>query len=174
MAAETVRADPESKDPPVKELLEVLVLYEDLGTALRAKRSLDLLPEQLAGEVGRGTRLWRLDLLRQPMLAEQAAIEAAAADLIILSLHSRPELPGKLQNWLNRWRDLKEHRPYALAALLDPQPVHRADENPMMARLKQFAAAADTDFFCGFCDGPITRSNASTGGTATPGHGPAT
>src|ERR1035441_3122721 len=76
---------------PIKPGLAVLLLYEDLSTALRAKHSLDLLPLQLGGDAALGTRLWRLDLLGKSMLAEQAAIEGAAADVIILSLHGRSE-----------------------------------------------------------------------------------
>jgi len=43
---------------PVRPVLEVLLLYEDLGTALRAKRSLDRLPGQLGARKGLNTRLW--------------------------------------------------------------------------------------------------------------------
>lgn len=86
MSATVVRAGPDERDAPVKPVLDVLLLYEDLGTALRAKHSLDLLPVPFITEAGLSTKLWRLDLLSQPLLREQAALEAAAADLIILSL----------------------------------------------------------------------------------------
>jgi hypothetical protein len=173
MAARTPRVNPESGDTPVKQLLKVLVLYEELGTALRAKRSLDLLPEQLGVDVERGTHLWRLDLLQQPMLAEQAAIEAASSDLIVLSLRNRAGLPAELQRWLNRWLDLKADRPYALAALLDPQSGRRARDNKMVACLERFAAAAHVDFFCSFYNGSIPPSNASSSQVLKAGHSPA-
>jgi hypothetical protein len=150
MAAETVRAGPERGRAPVKPVLDVLLLYEDLGTALRAKHSLDLLPGQLGLKAGWGTRVWRLDLLGEPLLAEQAAIEATAADVIILSLHGRSELRAEARDWLSRWLDHKEDRPCALAALLDPEPAQPGGDNPVVAYLKRVAEAAHADLFCGF------------------------
>ena len=155
MAAKASRAYPEGGVAPIKPVLDVLLLYEDLGTALRAKHSLDLLPTPFITEAGLRTRLWRLDLLGEPLLAEQAAIEAAAADIIILSLHGRSELRAEARDWLSRWLDHKEDRPYALAALLDPEPTQPGSDNPVVAYLKQFAEAAQADLFCGSCRTPI-------------------
>jgi hypothetical protein len=150
MPAKAVRAGPERSAAPVKRVVDVLLLYEDLGTALRAKQSLDRLPDQLGLEAGWGTRVWRLDLLGEPLLAEQAAIEAAAADVIILSLHGRNDLRAEARDWLDRWLDRKEDRPYALAALLDPEPAQPGGDNPVVAYLKRVAEAAHADLFCGF------------------------
>ena len=140
---------------PVKPALEVLLLYEDLGTALRAKQSLDLLPGQLGAATALGTRLWRLDLLGEPLLAEQAAIEAAAADVIVLSLHGRTTLRAEVCHWLRRWPDHKEDRAYALAALLDPEPAQPGSDNPVVAYLKRVAQAANADLFFGFRQVPV-------------------
>ena len=150
MPAKAVRAGPERSAAPGKRGVDVLLLYEDLGTALRAKQSLDRLPDQLGLEAGWGTRVWRLDLLGEPLLAEQAAIEAAAADVIILSLHGRTALRAEARDWLSRWLDHKEDRPYALAALLDPEPAEPGCDNPVVAYLKGVAAVAHADLFCGF------------------------
>ena len=163
MAAKVVQAQPEAGKPPVKPVLDVLLLYEDLGTALRARHSLDRLPGQLGGETGLNTRLWRLDLLGQPLLAEQAAIEAAAADVIILSLHGRKELRAEARNWLSRWLDHKEDRPYALAALLDPEPAQPPGDNPVVVYLKRVAKAAHADLFCGFCNAPVPAPGSTAG-----------
>jgi hypothetical protein len=154
MVAKGVRAGPEGGEASVKPGLDVLLLYEDLSTALRAKHSLDLLPGQLSAVAAWGTRLWRIDLLAEPLLAEQSAIEAAAADVIILSLHGRSELRAEARDWLSRWLDHKEDRPYALAALLDPEPAHPGGRNPVVAYLKRVAEAAYADLFCGFCSAP--------------------
>jgi hypothetical protein len=163
MAAEAVWAGPEGGEAPVKPVLGVLLLYEDLATALRAKHSLDLLPGQLSAEPGCGTKLWRLDLLGEPLLAEQAAIEAAAANVIILSLHGRNELRPEACDWLSRWLDHKEDRPYALAALLDPEPAHPRSDNPVVAYLKRVAKAAHADLFFGFCNAPVPTPGSSAG-----------
>jgi hypothetical protein len=162
MSVRALRASLKEAEVPVKPALEVLLLYEDLGTALRAKQSLDLLPGQFGAATALGTRLWRLDLLGEPLLAEQAAIEAAAADVIVLSLHGGTALRAEVCHWLSRWLDLKEDRAYALAALLDPEPAQPGSNNPVVAYLKRIAETGNADLFCGFSDAPV----------ATPGSRP--
>ena len=130
--------------------LDVLLLYEDLGTALRAKQSLDLLPGRLGVEAGCGLRLWRIDLLDEPLLAEQAAIEAAIADVIVLSLHGCTALRPAVCQWLNRWLDHKEDRAYAFAALLDPEFAEADSGNPVIAHLKRIAEQAHAELFLDF------------------------
>jgi hypothetical protein len=149
MSVRALRVSPEEAEVPVRPALEVLLLYEDLGTALRAKRSLDLLPSQLGAPAALDTRLWRLDLLGEPLLAERAAIEAAAADVIILSLHGHTALRAEVRHLLRRWLDHKEDRPYALGALLDPEPAQLGSDNPVVAYLKRVAEAAHAELFCG-------------------------
>ena len=161
MAAKVVRAASDGGKALVKRVLDVVILYEDIGTALRAKHSLDLLRGQLSAEAGWSTKLWRLDLLGEPLLAERAAIEAAAADVIILSLHSRNELRAEARAWLSRWLDYKETRPYALAALLDPEPVQPGSDNPVVDFLKRVAEVAHADLFFGFCNAPVPMPGSS-------------
>lgn len=137
--------------------MNVVLVYEDCGTGLRAKHSLDLLPAQFGPEAGIHTRLWRCDLLRAALLAEQAAIEAAEADVIILSFHGRGELPLVLRECLSRWLEQKEDRPYALGVLLDAEAASQGGHHPVIAYAQQVAAAAGADLFYGFCDASDTR-----------------
>ncbi len=133
--------------------LEVMILYEDAGTALRARRLLERLPGRLRAEVGLNTKLWRLDLLGEPLLKEQAAVEAGAADVIILSIHS--ELPVSARDWLGRWLAHKENRPCAFGVLLDPEAsASGATDPPAVAFVKQVTEEAGADLFCGFCEVP--------------------
>ena len=156
MSVRALRASLEVAEVPVKPALDVLLLYEDLSTALRAKHSLDLLPAPFIAEGGFRTKLWRLDLLGEPVLAEQAAIEAAAADVIVLSLHGGTAFRAEVSHWLSRWLDHKEDRAYALAALLDPEPAQPGSDNPVVAYLKRIAETGNADLFCGFSDEPVT------------------
>jgi hypothetical protein len=128
--------------------LEVVLLYEDLGTALRAKHSLEMLRDQFVAGAGLAIKVWRLDLLAVPLLAEQAANEAAAADVIVLSLHGRDALRAEVKDWLRRWLDRKEPRAYALAALLDPEPNFSRTESPVTAYLKEAAQEGRVEWLC--------------------------
>jgi hypothetical protein len=144
-------------DPPIPPLLDVTILYEDFGTGLRAKRSLDLLPESLRANAKLSTKLWRTELLSDPFLCEQAAREAAAADVVILSMHGRSALPAEVQAWLRCWLRHKEERPYALGLLLDPTEVNEGRGNPVVDYMQQLAATARVDLFHGFAETPMTQ-----------------
>jgi hypothetical protein len=135
--------------------LDVLILYEDYGTGLRAKHSLDFLPAQLPAHAKWSTKLWRSELLSDPVLSEQAAMEAAAADVIILSVHGQSALPEEVRAWLNRWLNQKARRPYALGVLLDAGDVSQGSENPVVAYLQQVALVAGVDLFYGFSEAPL-------------------
>ena len=164
MSAKVVRLGSDASVAPVKPVLDVLLLYEDFGTALRATHSLDLLPVSFITESGMHTNLWRLDLLGEPLLREQAAREAAAADLIILSLHGHDRLQANARDWLNRWLDYKENRPYALAVLLDPGTANAGPDHPVVAQVKQIAAAAAADLFYSFCQPPTPAAQSGPAG----------
>jgi hypothetical protein len=126
-------------------ILEVVIVYEDLGTALRAKRSLEFLPRQVRAEGGMKTKLWKLDMLKVTFLREQAALEAAAADLIILSVHGASELPGEAQDWLRRWVDHQPGPSCAVGLLLDPEVAGQGSHNPVTACVQRFAEAAGAE-----------------------------
>jgi len=148
---------PQSYPPAVGQLplapqVEVLILYEDYGTGLRARRSLDRLPEHLPSGARLSTKLWRIELLADSLLHEQAAVEAAAADVVILSVHGRSALPPTVQTWLNRWLRPRQRRAYALGVLLDPEEASRGSANPVAAYMQQVAAIAGVDLLYGFSE----------------------
>lgn len=138
-------------------LVNVTILYEDFGTGLRAKRSLDLLPAHLGAKAQLSTRLWRTQLLADPLFSEQAAREAAAADVIIISLHGQSPLSAAVRTWLDSWLHYKQPRPYALGVLLDPAQINQGGQNPVAGYLQQLAAIAGVDLFYGFSEPPGTR-----------------
>ena len=156
MTAEAVQTGGDEAGAWVKPVLDALVLYEDLGTALRAKNSLDLLSGRLSRDATVCVRWWRLGLMDQPLLAEEAAIEAGASRLIILSLHSGNGLRGEACGWLSRWLAHKADREYALTVLLDPEPDLSETSAAVLAYLQQVAGAACAALFCGSCPPPVT------------------
>ena len=128
--------------------LEVLVMYEDRTAGLRASRSLDRLASRLGGGAELNRKLWRFDVLGLPLVREQAAVEASSVDILLLSLNSRKALPTAVQEWLHRWLDHKEERPYALGVLLDPAQDRQGTDDSGVAYAKKVAAEAGADFFC--------------------------
>src|SRR2546428_13991075 len=89
-----------SSEGPLR--LEVLLIYEDLRTALRAKQTFDHAVRQLGLEADIHVNAWRFDLLRDPEMREEAAREAGTAALVLLSAHGRDELPAEVTSWFKQ------------------------------------------------------------------------
>jgi hypothetical protein len=147
----------EQVDPTFLAAQSVLILHEDSGTGLRAKEALELLPARLAADSQLSIKLWRLALIREPLLCKQSAMEGASADIIILSVHGRSGVPAGLRDWLGSWLGQKENRPYALGIFLDAEEAGRGIENPVIACVKEIAAASGADLFYGFSDAPTSE-----------------
>jgi hypothetical protein len=91
-------------------------------------------------------------LLRAEWLCEQAAKEAAAADVIIVSMHGEEQdLPGEVTDWLTRWLGHKSDRPCALGVLLDGGAAQRPASR-ITSYLQGVAQAAGADLLWGFCE----------------------
>ncbi len=161
MASRFSENAPWTRTPAVPSTLDVLILYKDLGTALRAKRLLDLLPDKFRADTDLSTKLWRVDLLTDPLLRERAAIEAAASDVIILSLHGAGGLPAPVTDCLGRWLNHKPDRPCAVGLLLDPEPAAAGASNATIMAVERIAEAGHADLFYGFCEVPRSELEAA-------------
>ncbi len=137
--------------------LRVLIAYEDFGAAVRARCAIDGLLQQFGGSLALSARLWRLELLREPFLLEQAAGDAAAADIVVLSVHRHDVLPVGITECLKRWLCYKDDRPYAFGLLMDPLPSGAARECPVAVAVQRLAQAGGADLFCGSCDAPLVE-----------------
>ena len=99
--------------------LDVLMVYEDLGTGLRARQVLDGTVERLAADADVHVKLWRFDLLGEPSLCHQAVRDAAQADLVFVSAHGHSELPATVSLCLQRWLAHIDGKPCALVVSFD-------------------------------------------------------
>lgn len=149
----------EQAEPPFLAGLDGLILYEDVGTGLRAKRALDLVPGRfgLDAQWGWRLKLWKLELLDEPVVCERVAMGGATADVIILSVHGQAGVPRAVRDWLERRLRYKQDRPYALGVLLDAEGAAQGSENPVVAYCMKIAAGAGADLFCGFSDAPLSE-----------------
>ena len=100
--------------------INVSAVHEDSATGARA----DNFCETLANSLGRtceiSKELWPVTELRTPKLRAIAAGEAAAADLVIISVHHAETLPGEVKRWIDLWLKQKGRRATVLSALFDP------------------------------------------------------
>src|SRR5712671_6098826 len=108
-------------DPPSETGIDfsVVILFDDHALAARAIDVLHLLGRNLKKEEGRLLhQWWNIETLAFSSLRELAAVEAATADMIILSIHVGEELLEMVAAWIQRLVGLRKDRPAALVAML--------------------------------------------------------
>lgn len=129
-------------------VLSIMVVHDDLATGLCVDMFAGWLLEQMPAGAKCEKTFWLSNLLRAPLLQEQAALEASRMDVILVSIGRKKELPGGTRDWLRRWLNHVEKRPYLLGL------IHRAewgDEGPgdgILNYVQEIAAAAGAEFFC--------------------------
>ena len=128
--------------------LNALVLYEDFGTGLRAKQTLDGTVQRLVFDADVHVKLWRFDLLREPALYDQAASEVTEADIVFVSAHGQGELPVSVNGWLQHWLARKVGEPCALAMSLDAGAGETPTAAQMLEALRGMAEQAGVEVFC--------------------------
>ena len=131
-------------------------MFEDMAAGLNAKRSVDRLASRLGMADGLDTRLLRFDLLEVPIPLDHAS----RMDVIILSVKGRKALSPVVEEWLRRWSDDHEDRPYALGVLLGSDQVGHPGDYSLISFIKKIAAEAGTDFFCGASERSMTAADA--------------
>jgi hypothetical protein len=127
--------------------VEVLLVYEDLSTGLRAREAFERVARQLELEADFEVELWKFDLLREPALLELAANDAATADIVFLSAHGQGELPGTVHLWLGHWLERRVGAPCALVILTDTLAGAPATANQRLEGFCARAMAAGVDVF---------------------------
>ncbi len=124
--------------------LALLATFEDSTTGARVKEFC----QNLSRQVGRDCRIiehvWLFNMLRLRELREIAAEEAAAADLIVISMHDADGLPSDVKAWVDLWLRHKGTRKPVLMALLEP-PREGAPRTLEMS-LQQAAREGGIDF----------------------------
>lgn len=125
-------------------IFRVVVLHDDYVTAQRGKRVAGV----IADEMGLGNQcemtLWNIDLF-DTLFGRVAAVDASAADIVIVALRATADFSGDLKRWLGRWLTQKRDSSAALIVVFES---HRG---PAAKRARAFVerAAQDTgkDFF---------------------------
>jgi hypothetical protein len=124
--------------------LVVSAVHEDFATGSRADDFCQTLAKCLGGKCEIAKELWLLTELRTPKLRSVAAGEAAAADLIIISVHHAEALPNEMKSWIELWLKQKRTRPTLLLALFDP--LYLGTSSSIQAFLREVARKGNMEF----------------------------
>jgi hypothetical protein len=145
-----------SEDAP---LLKIMVVFEDTCAGLRARQAIESLPLPAGSEPAFKLKLWRWELLRDPLLKARAVREASLADVILLAGHSATELPLGVRDWLAQWLLVKRERPYALGVLLASDSAITRDNNDIRHFVQTVAETGKADFFFGCSQNVVFRED---------------
>src|SRR3974390_3270446 len=77
--------------------------YEDSHTDSRVHEFCHNLERCLGEQCHINKQMWLINQLRMPQLRAIAAHEAAAADLVIVSIHHAQSLPTEVKDWIDLW-----------------------------------------------------------------------
>jgi len=127
--------------------ITAVAAYEDSVTDSRVSHFCRALSKEKGRQCEIIRQMWLLNELRMPQLRVVAAAEAAAADLVIVSLHHCEDLPEAIKEWIGLWVQHKGKRAALLLALVDP--VHEGDSREICSFLEKAASKARVEFLIG-------------------------
>jgi len=108
--------------------LNVLIVYDNLAAGQRGMRMCCDLACQQDGDLEFRPRLWRLDLVSDPVCGGFAIADAVNADLLIISTSGQSGLSQAAQRWLRFCLARKRGTGAVIVALLGTdENVHGAD-----------------------------------------------
>lgn len=136
------------KSETEKAKLALFVVCEDHAAEIRAKIFFERLSTYLGSLASFEINLWRLNLLRTPLLRERAAVEAGQAQAIIVSLDHRTGIPQDMEEWIGRWLGHKEDRAYLMGVLLEEDLAEADFSSLQLDFMRETAKRAGTAFFC--------------------------
>jgi len=141
------RAGPSPSHWEPKFPFDLVVAYEDTLTRNRALHLYDHLAQQLLDDYDFQCSWWKFDLLSDSTLHQKSADASAEANMVILSLHARPELTPAQKAWLDSWLPRRDGRKSALVVIVAGTEEEVRDAESMLIALRRAARLARMDFF---------------------------
>jgi hypothetical protein len=122
----------------------VSAVHEDSTTGARAEEFCQSLAKSLVRISEIKKDMWLLTELRTTQLRAIAAREAAAADLVIVSVHHAETLPNEVKSWIDLWLKQRRSRPAVLLALFDP--LYLGTSGSIQTFLREVARRGNMEF----------------------------
>jgi len=124
------------EEPSFKMTLKAAIIYDDFDFAARAAALLDRAAIRTDEAMKWDVKPWRLNVLKQPSLANAALGETLGADLIMVVLRKTPSLPDELKSWLENWTMKRQVEDAAMMLFC---PEKNAASMWLWYELKEFA-----------------------------------
>jgi hypothetical protein len=128
--------------------LNVVVAYEDFASGNHALNIVNrLFPGWGQSALCSTQNVWKFDLLEIAKLREVAAVEAARADMVVISAHDPKALPTAVKRWMELWTKKRENNPGALVVLIDGVKKRGSRDYWAESYLQMCAIRAGMDIF---------------------------
>ena len=141
----TSRASSQSWDP--KFPFDLVIAYEDAETRNRALQLYDRLAQQLLDDYDFQCSWWKLDQMSDNELRQDATDAVLGANMVILSLRSRPELEPEQKAWIEDWTSRRPHQKAALVVMMQGTSLSEPNTTPVLNYLQTAARRGGMDFF---------------------------
>ena len=135
-------------------VLKIVIVHEDPATGIRAATLLNRLMAQSESVFELQNGAWRIDhgfwnfeMLSDPKFRNQAADEAVAADMIIISVGDAG-LPASVRDWIETVLPMKAGVPAVLVAMVDRGNDAPGEPPRPEACLRGLAGRYGLDFIC--------------------------
>ncbi len=148
--------------------VNVLIVYEDFVSGLRAKYVLDQLAWQPGLPADHPSNWWRLDLLRGGTFRSVASAQAVTADIVMLSAHGSTDTLKAFHVWSGEWIFQRGPRPGALVISLDEAARSAPDATATRAALQNLADSAGMQLFPHFGELPVAAPSLDSVPIAVP------
>ena len=141
--------------------IEILLVYEDESTGLRAKSALDQVLSRPEAGADCQFHVWKLSVLGAPVCQEQVNQDACVADIIVLAAHGDHRMSSSVEAVLNRGVAAKRSKPCALVISLDGEVRSAAEKDPALIELRRTAARNGVTVMLHFGELPPSEMNAA-------------
>lgn len=124
--------------------MKALIIYDDFASGVKASTAMHRAAYRAKVRVRLDIKPWRVDVLKLPLAADEALMEAVDADLIVLAGPGAPLLPVWIKEWLECWGIRRQTRESALVVI-----CAKAGGKPSAAvtlELSRFAVRNDLSF----------------------------
>ncbi len=132
------------------ESLEVMVIYDDIGAAKRAKELCDRVSQRLSPAFRLNLSVWKLSMLRFPEISRVATEAAQRVVAIIFAAKGHTDLLPQAKAWIeNVTGQRRAGANCVLVALLHHIPRFAIELAPAWISLRRFARNGGMGFFSG-------------------------
>ena len=130
----------------------LVIVYED-DESLRFAESVFATVAPALDGIDVRSSAWKFDIMQISSLRQTAALDAAAADLVMVAARSPASIPVEIQQWAMDWRNCHSlHSNSALAVLISEPPAgdswsQQAEHEHLVQFMRNFAAQLRVEFF---------------------------